>query len=87
MMKKLLTLFLAASAILPLAAGNLVAGTLITLLTLAFKEHVNLILNIVLILAAIMLVVTIVKIALTKPETAQTDAPAEKEVDDGDGKN
>ena len=58
-------------SILPLAVGNLIAGTLITLLILLIgKDNANLVLNIVLILALIMLVVTIVKIALSKPEEA-----------------
>lgn len=65
-------------SILPLAAGNLVAGTLVTLLIMAVgASNANLILNIVLILAAVMLVVTIVKIALTKPETE--DGKAEED--------
>ena len=76
-------------SILPLAAGNLVAGTLVTILImLVGAERANLILNIVLILAAVMLVVTIVKIIMTKPETEEaTDATPEKEADNGDGKN
>lgn len=58
-------------SILPLAVGNLIAGTLITLLILLIgKDNANLLLNIILILALIMLVFTIVKIALSKPEEA-----------------
>ena len=58
-----------ANSFLPLAIGNLVAGLLVTLLILAVgKDRADLILNIVLILAAIMLVVTIIKIATAKPE-------------------
>ena len=66
-------------SILPLALGNLVAGTLVTLLVLAVGEaNANLVLNIVLILAAVMLVVTIIKIALSKPEGERSDKDAEE---------
>lgn len=59
-------------SVLPLAAGNLVAGTLITLLIMLVGENnADLVLNIVLILAAVMLVVTIVKVALSKPEESE----------------
>ena len=59
-------------SILPLAVGNLVAGTLITLLIMLVGEaNANIVLNIVLILAVIMLIVTIVKIALSKPKSEE----------------
>lgn len=56
-------------SILPLAAGNLVAGSIITLLTFLFKDYVNLIIDIVFVLALIMLIVVIVKIILAKPDS------------------
>ena len=61
-------------SILPLAAGNLVAGSIITLLITAVgAENANIVLYIVLALAAVMLVVTIIKIALSKPKETAND--------------
>ena len=69
-------------SILPLAAGNLIAGSLITLLIFAVGvKNANIVLYIVLALAALMLVVTIVKIALTKPENAGTKGANDDEQD------
>ena len=67
-------------SILPLALGNLVAGALITLLILLVGErNANLVLNIVLVLAIIMLVVTIIKVALSKPEEAEVENDDKKD--------
>lgn len=55
-------------SIIPLALGNFIAGLLITLLTFLFKDYVDLIIGCMLIIAAVMLIVLIIKIALTKPK-------------------
>lgn len=55
-------------SIIPLALGNFIAGLFITLLTLLFQDYVDLIIGCMLIVAAVMLVALIVKIALTKPK-------------------
>ena len=51
-----------------IAIGNLIAGTIITLLTAFFSEYVDLIIYILLAIAIVMLIVLIVKIALTPAE-------------------
>ncbi len=53
---------------LPLVLGNLVAGILITLLTLLFKDNVNIIINALFVIAIIMLIIFIVKVVKSKPE-------------------
>ncbi len=58
-------------ALLPLALGNLVAGSFITLITFLFKDYVDVIINCMLVLAIIMLIVFIVKVALSKPKEIQ----------------
>lgn len=58
-------------SILPLALGNFTAGSFITLITFLFEDYVDIIITCMLILAIIMLVVLIVKIALSKPEKAE----------------
>lgn len=60
-------------SIIPLAAGNFIAGLVITLLTFFFQEYVDVIITCMLILAIIMLIVLIVKIALAKPETKENE--------------
>ncbi len=60
-------------AILPLALGNLVAGILITLLTLAFGSYVNIIIDVLFAIAVVMLIVFIVKIVRAKDEGAEND--------------
>lgn len=62
-------------SILPLAVGNLIAGTIITLLTFLFGKYVDAIILVLFIIALVMLVVTFVKIALTKrpQEQSQTE--------------
>ena len=54
-------------ALLPLALGNLIAGSLITLMTLIFKSYVDIIIYALFAIAIVMLVVTIIKIARSKP--------------------
>ena len=54
-------------AVMPLALGNLIAGSLITLMTFLFKDYVDLIIYCLFTLAIIMIVVTIIKIAKSKP--------------------
>lgn len=53
---------------LPLVLGNLVAGILITLLTLLFKNNLNIIINALFVIALIMLIIFIVKVVKSKPE-------------------
>ena len=60
-------------SILPLALGNLVAGSLITLLIYIFKEYVDLFIYCLLIIALIMLVITIIKVSRTKVEKEEGD--------------
>ena len=55
-------------SILPLAVGNFIAGSIITLLTYLFRDYVNTIINVIFVIAIIMLIVTIVKIAMSKPK-------------------
>ena len=53
---------------LPLVLGNLVAGILITLLTLLFKNNLNIIINALFVIAIIMLIIFILKVVKSKPE-------------------
>ncbi len=52
---------------LPLVLGNLVAGILITLLTFLFSGYVNVIIDVLFVIAIIMLIIFIVKVAKSKP--------------------
>lgn len=54
-------------SVLPLAVGNLIAGSLITLMTFIFKEYVDMIIYCLFAIAIVMLVVTVIKIAKSKP--------------------
>ena len=54
-------------AILPLALGNLIAGSIITLLTFLFAAYVDIIIYVLFALALIMLAYTIYKIAKSTP--------------------
>lgn len=54
-------------SVLPLILGNLVAGILITLLTLIFKSYVDIIILVLFGIAIIMLVLTIIKVVKSKP--------------------
>lgn len=72
---------------LPLVFGNLVAGTIITLLTLLFKQYVDTIIDVVFVLAIVLLIVTILKIVLSKPKTVGDDKGDALSGDDKDGEN
>ena len=54
-------------SVIPLALGNLIAGSLITLLTFLFEAYVDIIIYALFAIAIIMLIVTIIKIAKSKP--------------------
>ena len=54
-------------AVLPLALGNLIAGSIITLLTYLFAAYVDIIIYVMFALALIMLAYTIYKIAKSTP--------------------
>ena len=54
-------------SVLPIAVGNLIAGSIITLLTFFVGEYVDLIIYLLFAIAIIMLIVFIVKIARVKP--------------------
>ena len=54
-------------AVLPIAVGNLIAGTIITLLTFLFKDYINIIIYALFAIAIVMLIVFIVKIVCSKP--------------------
>lgn len=60
-------------AISAIALGNLIAGSIITLLTYFFSAYVDLIITVLLIIAIIMLIVLIIKIAITKPKTSDAE--------------
>lgn len=55
-------------AVFSLAAGNLIAGAIITLLTFFFKDYVDYIILGLAVLAVVMLVFFIVKVIISKPE-------------------
>ncbi len=61
------------NSFLPLVLGNLVAGVIITLLTFFFKDYVNIIINVLFVIAIIMLIVFITKIVLAKPEKTKDE--------------
>ena len=54
-------------AFLPIILGNLVAGSIITLITFLFKPYVDIIITVLFIIAIIMLVILIIKIIKSKP--------------------
>lgn len=58
-------------AFLPIVFGNLVAGTIITIITFFFKAYVDLIISILLVIALIMLTIFIVKLVKSKPKTEE----------------
>ena len=57
-------------AIMPLALGNFIAGSVVTLLTWLFRPYVDYIITAMFIIALIMLIVAIIKIILSKPKAA-----------------
>lgn len=58
-------------AFLPIVLGNLVAGTIITIITFFFQAYVDIIITILLIIAVIMLTIFIVKLIKSKPKTEE----------------
>lgn len=60
-------------AILPLALGNLVAGSIITLLTFFLADYVDYVILALMVIAIVMLIVFIVKVATAKGENAKDD--------------
>ena len=54
-------------SILPIMLGNLVAGTIITLLTWLFKPYVDIIITVLFIIALIMLTLFIIKVIKSQP--------------------
>ncbi len=56
---------------LPIILGNLVAGTIITIITFFFQAYVDLIITILLIIALIMLALFIIKLVKSKPKTEE----------------
>ena len=52
---------------IPLILGNLIAGSIITLLTFLFKDYVDLIITALFIIALVMLITFIIKIIKSKP--------------------
>ena len=64
-------------SIIPLALGNFIAGSIITLMTLVFKDYVDIIINVIFALAVIMLIVTIIKVVRAKPEEDKENKAAE----------
>lgn len=54
-------------SVIPLAGGNLIAGSLITLITFIFKQYVDIVIYCLFAIAIVMLVVTVIKIAKSKP--------------------
>lgn len=60
-------------SVLPIAAGNLVAGLVVTLLTFLFRDYVDYIIYALFFIALAMLIVFIVKIARSKPSGGGTE--------------
>ena len=58
-------------SVLPIAGGNLVAGAIITLMTMLFGKYVDVIIYVLFAIAVIVLVVFIVKVVKAKPHTAE----------------
>jgi uncharacterized membrane protein len=58
-------------SLLPLALGNFVSGSIITLLTFLFADYVDIIIYVLFAIAIVMLVIVIVKIALSKPKQVE----------------
>lgn len=58
---------------LPIVLGNLIAGSIITLLTFLLKDYVDIIINCLFIIAIIMLIVFIVKVVKANPTKTPND--------------
>ena len=65
-------------AIPAIALGNLIAGSIITLLTFLFSAYVDIIIYCLFAIALIMLAITIVKIVREKPTDEQKETETEK---------
>ena len=65
-------------SVLPIAIGNLIAGSIITLLTFLVGEYVDVIIYALFAIAIVMLVIFIVKIATAKPSQDEDVAKIEK---------
>ena len=57
------------NSFIPLVVGNLIAGSIITLLTFLFKDYVDIIITTLFIIALVMLIIFIIKIIKSKPKT------------------
>jgi hypothetical protein len=71
-------------AVLPVVIGNIIAGGLISLLTIvceAVKINLDYVLYALFGLAVILLIITILKVALSKPKTQTTNADQENSND------
>ncbi|MBP5593513.1 MAG: small multi-drug export protein [Clostridia bacterium] len=60
-------------SILPIFLGNLVAGSIITLLTYFFRDYVDIIIYVLFGIVIIMLIITIIKIATAKPKDTEIE--------------
>ena len=58
---------------LPIVIGNLIAGSIITLLTFLLRDYVDIIINCLFIIAIIMLIVFIVKVVKANPTKTPND--------------
>jgi membrane protein implicated in regulation of membrane protease activity len=65
-------------AIPAIALGNLIAGSIITLLTFLFSAYVDIIIYCLFAIALIMLAITIVKIVREKPTDEQKETETEE---------
>ena len=63
-------------SILPLALGNFIAGSIVTLLTFLFRDYANIIIDVMFVIAIVMLIVAIIKVASARP--AETDGEDKK---------
>ena len=66
-------------SVLPIAVGNLIAGSIITLLTFLVGEYVDIVIYALFGIAIVMLVLFIVKIATAKPSNGEKPVEAEKQ--------
>jgi uncharacterized membrane protein len=64
-------------SVLPIAVGNLIAGSIITLLTFLVGEYVDIIIYVLFAIAIVMLALFIIKLITAKPKT---EAAADKKI-------
>ena len=67
-------------SVLPIACGNLIAGAIITLMTMLFGKYVDIIIYILFAIAIVMLIVFIVKVAKSKPHAQEATSNAKESV-------